>query len=102
MNDKAHKRELARRLAFVVAALPEGMTFLDWYDNGAEVETLTNEAGEDWIIESVSHSWGFLEGAAFALNVTPLELLDEYDIKYGLMQKAADATVRSARSRTST
>ena len=72
---------LAESLRHLVDALPDGVTWEDWYWDGADVADLVGEPHEarraPVSIPDVFLAWGYIQGRAVALNVTPLELLIE-------------------------
>lgn len=82
---------LIEQLRFIMDALPDGMTFEQWYtDESCSFEVF--EIGDDTHREAVSYAFGYLRGAHEALDVTLSELLDEHGID-------ADACGESAKRR---
>jgi hypothetical protein len=68
----ARRDELAEALTDAVATLREVAESLwDLFGGAEDAGTRTPE---------VAHAIGLVEGAAVALGVTPLELLDEYEL----------------------
>lgn len=70
---------LIEQLRHIMNALPDGMTFEQWY-TGEMCSFEAFEIGDDTHREAVSYALGYLRGAHEALDVTLWELLDEHGI----------------------
>lgn len=55
------------------------MTPQDFYDSGQDFEAIADKL-DDVSRESLAHAWGYLEGAADALDLTVLELLETHGL----------------------
>ena len=74
---------LCERLSEVLEALPKGITFEDWYSDGADLDDLAYGhvvEGVTVVRWDVAKAWGYLQGAADAFDVTVLENLQNHSI----------------------
>lgn len=71
--------DLMTALADVLAALPKGTTFLDWY----ECPDFKRLVGSRPVRATARDAWNYLEGQGDALGLTVRELLDAEEIDYG-------------------
>lgn len=76
--DRSMRDCLVEQVDHIVNALPDGVTFALWYDDGMPFEIFA--FGDNVQREAVSFARGYLEGAADALDVTLMTLLDEHSI----------------------
>ncbi len=76
--DRSMRDCLVEQVDHIVNALPDGVTFALWYDDGMPFEIF--DFGDDIHREAVSFARGYLEGAADMANLTILGLLDEHSI----------------------
>ena len=60
-----------------------GSSLQDWYDDGANVAQLLSwpSQGPDGP-RAVIYAWGYLEGAADALGLTVMEMLDAHGLSF--------------------
>lgn len=73
-GDAGLRALLIEQVAVIVDALPDGMTFDQWYsDEMAQLDVLTEHKFSGYAL-------GYLRGAHEACNVTLMELLDEHGI----------------------
>lgn len=72
-------RDLADALDDVIAALPAGMTFLEWY----EYPDLKTFVGTRKVKADARAAWHYLEGCGDSLGLTVRELLDAEEVDYG-------------------
>jgi hypothetical protein len=57
------------------------MTVQDFYDSGQDFEAIADKL-DDLQRESLAHAWGYLEGAADALDLTVLELVEAHGLSF--------------------
>lgn len=72
-------RDLADALDDVIAALPVGMTFLEWYSSC----DMRDFVGTRAVKASARAAWAYLEGFGDSLGLTVRELLDAEEVDYG-------------------
>jgi len=78
-------------------ALPEGLSFDDWYSDGMPFDVFV--FADDLHREAVSYARGYLHGAADALDVTLLELLWDEGFAAVIAVPATPTTLPKARKR---
>lgn len=81
---------LTEQVDAIRESLPPGRSFLDWYDDGADAEAFMTAGANVHALGA----WGYLQGAADALDLTVLELLDEHSVNL-----TTPRTVRLARTK---
>lgn len=66
---------LSEQVRHILGALPSGMSFDDWYDDAMPFDAFTflNDVQR----EAVTYARGYLQGAADAVDLTVLTLLQE-------------------------
>lgn len=97
MGDRSMKECLEYHLLFVREHLANaGTTPQDFYDGGQDWEAL--DLDDVVVVESLAHSWGYLEGAADMADLTIGELLDEYGLSFNTAAKP-DKPSRARRPR---
>jgi len=67
------------------------MTLQDFYDSGQDFEAIADKL-DDLQRESFAHAWGYLEGAADAVDMTVAEMLEAHGLSF-------DATKPTKRQR---
>lgn len=70
---------IAGALADIVAALPKGMVFLEWYGNPDESDFV----GTREVKSAARSAWDYLQGVGDGLGLTVRDLLDAEEIDYG-------------------
>lgn len=81
MGDRSMKECLEYHLNFVREHLVHaaGTTPQAFYDGGCDWAAL--DLGDVVVVESLAHSWGYLEGAADMADLTIMELLAAYGLQ---------------------
>lgn len=81
MGDRSMKSCLEYHLEFIREHLVHaaGTTPQAFYDGGQDWEAL--DLDDVVIVESLAHSWGYLEGAADMADLTIVELLDQHGLQ---------------------
>ncbi len=83
---------LASQLDTLALAMPPSLSVAQWYDDGADVAVFTTPGANT----SGLYAWGYIVGAADALDVTVLTLLDQE----GLSFPSESTEIRESRART--
>lgn len=77
MGDRSMRACLTEQVDAIRDALPLGRSFLDWYDDGADASAFLTAGANVHALGA----WGYLQGAADALDLTVMEMLDEHSVQ---------------------